>query len=93
MTENEKLLCIVREVLNDKLSERLADELTAEISEKLLEYRIANMYAEKKCIDIKLRNSLPIDEREMLGGLRDSIDCTIKQLERELADLRTKEKS
>lgn len=93
MTENEKLLCIVREVLSDKLSERLADELTAEISEKLLEYKIANMYAEKKSIDIKLRYSLPIDERELLGGLRDSIDCTIKQLERELADLRTKENS
>ena len=93
MNENEKLLGIVRYVLNDKLSKRLADELTAEIREKLLEYRIANMYAEKKSIDIKLRYSLPIDERELLGGLRDSIDCTIKQLEQELSDMRKKENS
>ena len=90
MTDNEKLIEIIREILSAYLSQRLADELTAEISEKLLEYMIANMYATKQRIDIKLRNSLPIDEREPLEGLRDSIECMIKQLEQELADARDK---
>ncbi len=93
MTDNEKLLSIVSEVLSDKLSKSLADRLTAEICEKLLENMMANMYADKERIDIKLRNSLPIDEREMLVGLRDSLDSTIKQLEQELSDMRKKENS
>lgn len=88
MTDNEKLLSIVSEVLSDKLSKSLADRLTAEICEKLLEYWIANMYAVKERIDIKLRNNPPPDEREPLEGLRDYIECTIKQLEQELAEMR-----
>ena len=87
---NEKLLSIVRKVLSDKLSKRLADELTAEIGEKLLEYRIANMYAERGSIMSKLRSNPPPDERELLEGLKDSIECTIKRLEQELSDMRKK---
>ena len=90
MTDNKNLIEIIREVLSDKLSKSLADKLTAEIREKLLENMMANMYADKERIDIKLRNSLPIDEREMLEGLRDSLDSTIKQLEQELSDMSKK---
>ena len=88
MTDNEKLLSIVSEVLSDKLSKSFADDLINEISEKLLEYRIANMYAERASIMGKLRSNPPPDEREPLEGLKDSIECTIKQLEQELAEMR-----
>ena len=88
MTDNEKLLSIVSEVLSDKLSKSFADDLINEISEKLLEYRIANMYAERASIMSKLRSNPPPDEREPLEGLKDSIECTIKQLEQELAEMR-----
>ncbi|MBQ9461179.1 MAG: hypothetical protein IJU51_04595 [Clostridia bacterium] len=47
MTENEKLLSIVSEVLSDKLSGWFVEKLTAKISEKLLEQELADARDER----------------------------------------------